>query len=75
MTAELWAALARVPCPTLVVRGAASDILSPDTADKMAEEVLPKGRLAIVARAGHSVMTDNPEGFAEAVCGFVLGDD
>jgi pimeloyl-ACP methyl ester carboxylesterase len=74
MTAELWAALAKVPCPTLVVRGAASDILSPDTADKMAEDVLPKGRLAIVARAGHSVMTDNPEGFAEAVCGFVLGE-
>jgi pimeloyl-ACP methyl ester carboxylesterase len=40
----------------------------------MAEDVLPKGRLAIVGRAGHSVMTDNPEGFAEAVCGFVLGE-
>jgi pimeloyl-ACP methyl ester carboxylesterase len=74
MTEELWGALARVPCPTLVVRGAASDILSPDVADRMAEDVLVKGRLAIVARAGHSVMTDNPEGFAEAVCGFVLGE-
>lgn len=74
ITRELWEALARVPCPTLVVRGAASDILSPDVADRMVEDVLAQGRLAVVARAGHSVMTDNPEGFAEAVCGFVLGD-
>jgi pimeloyl-ACP methyl ester carboxylesterase len=68
----LWDALAKIPCPTLVVRGAASDILSPECADRMVEEVLPKGRLAVVARAGHSVMTDNPDGFREAVCEFVL---
>lgn len=72
-TAELWAALARVPCPTLVVRGAASDVLSPDCADRMADEVLAKGTLAVVPRTSHSVMLDNPEGFADAVCGFVLG--
>jgi pimeloyl-ACP methyl ester carboxylesterase len=69
-----WAALARIPCPTLVVRGAASDILSPETADKMVDEVMRDARLAVVARAGHSVMTDNPEGFREAVTGFVLAD-
>jgi pimeloyl-ACP methyl ester carboxylesterase len=70
----LWDALARIPCPTLVVRGAASDVLSPDVADRMAEDVLAQGRLAVVPRASHSVMTDNPEGFADAVAGFVLGD-
>jgi pimeloyl-ACP methyl ester carboxylesterase len=36
--------------------------------------VLQNGKLAIVARAGHSVMTDNPEGFNEAVSAFVLSD-
>jgi pimeloyl-ACP methyl ester carboxylesterase len=71
-TAAQWDALARVPCPTLVVRGAASDILSPDTAERMVEEVLQKGTLAVVPQAGHSVMTDNPEGFREAVTSFVL---
>ncbi len=70
---RLWEALAKVPCPALVVRGAASDILSPDTADRMAEDALPDGRLAVVARASHSVMVDNPEGFAEAVSEFALG--
>jgi pimeloyl-ACP methyl ester carboxylesterase len=54
------------------VRGAASDILSPEVADRMVDEVLREGRLAIVPRAGHSVMTDNPEGFRDAVCEFVL---
>ncbi len=29
-----------MPCPTLVVRGAASDIVGPDVADRMADDVL-----------------------------------
>jgi len=70
---RLWDALARIPCPTLVVRGAASDILSPEIADRMVDDVLAKGQLAVVAQAAHSVMTDNPPGFAEAVTRFVLG--
>jgi pimeloyl-ACP methyl ester carboxylesterase len=69
---ELWDALARIPCPTLVVRGAASDILSPEVADRMVDDVLQNGKLAIVGQAGHSVMTDNPEGFRDAVAAFVL---
>ena len=71
-TRNMWAALEKLACPTLVVRGAASDIMSPEVADRMVEEVLPKGTLAVVPQAGHSVMTDNPDGFAEAVCDFVL---
>jgi pimeloyl-ACP methyl ester carboxylesterase len=71
---ELWEALGRITCPALVVRGAASDVLDPDTADRMVEEVLADARLAVVPRAGHSVMIDNPEGFAEAVSAFALGE-
>ena len=72
-TARLWEILEKVPCPTLVVRGAASDVLSPETADRM-EEVLPSGELAVVAQAGHSVMIDNPDGFREVVTRFALGE-
>ncbi len=71
---HLWAALEQLPCPALVVRGAASDVLSADVADKMADEVLKQGRLEVIARAGHSVMLDNPEAFEKALAGFVLGD-
>ncbi len=70
---EMWACLEKIPCPTLVVRGAASDVVSADIADRMVEESLTQGQLAVVAQAGHSVMTDNPKGFNEAVESFVLG--
>lgn len=72
--AARWEALKRISCPTLVVRGAASDVLSPDTADRMVEEVLPNASLSVVPQAGHSVMTDNPDGFRDAVTAFVLAD-
>ena len=36
--------------------------------------MLQNGSLAVVPQAGHSVMTDNPAGFGEAVRGFVLGE-
>jgi pimeloyl-ACP methyl ester carboxylesterase len=74
LSAAIWDSLKRTSCPSLVVRGAASDVLSADVADRMVEEALPNARLAVVARAGHSVMTDNPEGFSEAVEGFALAD-
>jgi pimeloyl-ACP methyl ester carboxylesterase len=70
--AAQWEALKRISCPTLVVRGAASDVLSPDTADRMVEEVLPNASLAVVPQAGHSVMTDNPEGFLAVMSLFLL---
>lgn len=69
----LWQALEKLPCPTLVVRGAASDILDPDVADRMVDEALPNGKLAVIPRAGHSVMLDNPQEFERALCDFVLG--
>jgi pimeloyl-ACP methyl ester carboxylesterase len=72
MSQAQWDALRRVPCPTLVVRGAASDVFSAETAERMVDDALAKGRLAVVPRAGHSVMTDNPDGFLEAVAAFVL---
>jgi pimeloyl-ACP methyl ester carboxylesterase len=71
---RMWDALAALRCPTLVVRGAASDILSPDVAARMVDDVLRNGRLAVVPQAGHSVMTDNPRGFNDAVASFVLSD-
>ncbi len=69
----LWETLKKLPCPTLVVRGAASDILDAGTADRMVDEAIPNGKLAVIGRAGHSVMLDNPGEFEKVVCEFVLG--
>jgi pimeloyl-ACP methyl ester carboxylesterase len=75
ITRALWEALARVPCPALVIRGAASDVVSADVADRMAEAALARGRLVVIPRAGHSVMVDNPEACRDALTAFVLGEE
>ena len=70
---RLWQALEKTTCPTLVVRGAASDVMSAETAERMVDDVLANGTLEVIARASHSVMLDNAEAGNEALTGFVLG--
>ena len=67
---DLWEPLRRIICPTLLVRGAESDILSPEIAKRMLE-ALPDGRMVEVAAAGHSVPGDRPEAFARTVRSFL----
>lgn len=67
---RLWADVRRIRCPTLLVRGAESPVLSPETADRFLA-TLAGSRLAEVAGAGHSVMGDNPAGFLAAVAPFL----
>ena len=69
-TVDLWEPLPRIRCPTLIVRGAESDILSPEIAKRMLE-ALPDGRLVEVAGAGHTVPGDQPDAFARAVRAFI----
>ena len=49
----LWPVLQRLPCPTLVVWGIESDILSEAQARRMVE-VLPQGELVAVPGVGHA---------------------
>jgi pimeloyl-ACP methyl ester carboxylesterase len=67
---DLWEPLARIPCPTLIVRGAESDILSPEVARKMTER-LPDGRVVEIARAGHTVPADRPDEFVSRLRAFL----
>jgi pimeloyl-ACP methyl ester carboxylesterase len=50
---ELWPALQGVPCPTLVVWGTDSDVLSEAQAQRMVD-VLPRGELVRVPGIGHA---------------------
>ena len=70
MTQRLWRYMESLTCPTLVVRGAQSDIIALDTADGMHKRI-PDGRMATVEKAGHLVMGDNPSGFERAVTEFL----
>lgn len=67
---RIWAALVRIKCPTLLVRGAESDILSPDVFERM-HRTVPQSEVAVVKRAGHLVPGDNPAGFVKAVRPFI----
>jgi pimeloyl-ACP methyl ester carboxylesterase len=60
--ADLWPQWRAIQCPTLLVRGAASDVLSEETAKRMLEE-LPSARLTVVPDAGHTVPGDQPAVF------------
>ena len=66
-----WAMLTRLACPTLVVRGAESDILSPETAERMARSI-PNGRLVEVPDCGHNIPLENLPGFVAAIRPFLL---
>ena len=57
----LWSAVAKVNCPTLVVRGAESDVFHDEDAERLAR-ALPDGRWVKVEGAGHTVQGDNPAG-------------
>ncbi len=58
---ELWKAVPRIKCPTMVVRGAKSDVISDEQAEKFVS-ALPDGRFVRVENAGHNVQGDNPAG-------------
>ena len=67
---RLWGYIRSLQCPTLLVRGGASDIVALDTADMM-HQVIPNSRLATIEGAGHLVMGDSPSGFQNAVTEFI----
>jgi len=66
----LWEDVRKIRCPTLIVRGGESDILTPEAAQRL-QAVIPNSKLTVVPGAGHSVMGDNPVGFNAAVQEFL----
>jgi esterase len=62
--------LAKITVPTLVVRGAESDVFHEEDAERLAQR-LPDGRCVTIPRAGHTVQGDNPKDLAEALREFL----
>ncbi len=63
---QLWDAVVKITCPTLVIRGGNSDIFADATMAKM-KEVIPNCSTVTVPDAGHLVAGDNPADFLTAV--------
>ena len=63
---ELWAAWRTLSGPVLLVRGADSDVLAADTAQRMLAEN-PNVSFASIPDCGHSITLDRPERLLEVV--------
>lgn len=68
---SLWPVWDAIPCPTLVLRGALSEILTRETAEEMMARK-PGAKLVEFADAGHAPMLLDPAQIAP-VCEFLLG--
>ncbi|WNI15980.1 alpha/beta fold hydrolase [Actinacidiphila sp. ITFR-21] len=64
-----WDELAQVGCPALVVRGLDGELGRAEAQEMV--RVLPRGRYAEVADAGHLVPWDQPEAWHDTVEGFL----
>ncbi len=72
--AALADGLARIACPTLVVRGGESDVFHEEDGVRLAER-LPDGKFVTVPNAGHTVQGDNPKDLVVELRRFLGGDN
>ena len=63
---KMWDCLGRLRCPTLIIRGEETDILTSEVMERMLT-VIPRSDSALVPRAGHLVPGDNPADFLVAM--------
>jgi len=67
---DLWPCLGDIVCPTLVIRGQESRVMSRQAAEAMSRAI-PEGRFVEIPEAAHPVYTDNAAGFQQAVFDFL----
>ncbi len=65
-----WGYIRSIRCPTLIVRGAETDVFSQEVADRMAQ-LISGTKVVNVSKAGHTVMGDNPPEFEARVREFL----
>lgn len=71
---HLWDDVASITRPTLVVRGADSDVFTEAQAEELAER-LPNGRWTSIPGAGHTVQGDAPLALSQAIRMFLHSVD
>lgn len=67
---DLYESLRRIQCPSLLIRGAQSPLLTPEVAHKMVQ-ALPTGRMVEIAQAAHTVNADNAAAFQAVTAAFL----
>jgi pimeloyl-ACP methyl ester carboxylesterase len=67
---DMWEVAGSIGCPTLLLHGEQSQVVTPEIAERMTAE-MGDCRAEMVANAGHALFTEQPEAFAEAVTRFL----
>jgi pimeloyl-ACP methyl ester carboxylesterase len=67
---DMWQLIGEVRCPILSLRGARSDMYAPETVAKM-KAANPRLQVVEVARAGHDIAGENPQGLFAALGSFL----
>lgn len=70
----LWEYVSQVVCPSLLVHGMESDMLTTEVAEKVGRS-LAFGSVVDIEHASHSVPGDNPDAFEAAVRNFLSGSN
>jgi len=66
---DLWEAARSIDCPTLLLHGEYSKVVTPEIVARMQTE-MADCRPVLVENAGHALFTDQPQVFAETVARF-----
>ena len=67
---DLWEVVKTIQCPTLLLHGEHSLVVSPEIAQRMQED-MANCEVEMVANAGHALFTDQPVVFSERVLDFL----
>jgi pimeloyl-ACP methyl ester carboxylesterase len=68
---HIWRVVSGVACPTLIIRGAQSDVLGEDTAQRLTD-LIPDAQLCTIAGSGHFPPMERPGECAQMIRRFVL---
>ncbi|MEX2032253.1 MAG: alpha/beta hydrolase, partial [Dehalococcoidia bacterium] len=60
---DLWDSADRVQCPTMIVRGQDTDMLTPEAIQRLHRRIAGS-RVSLIEDAGHNVPTDQPSSLA-----------
>lgn len=71
---DMWEHVRRVKCPTMVLRGEQSNVLTEQTSARLRKE-FADGHVVNIPGAGHSIWGDNPEATTAAIQTFLRTGD
>jgi len=72
ISAEIENAFGEIQCPSLLIRGGRSALLSQERAEQLAHQRLRRGQLVTLENAGHAVMFEDGPGLGRVLENFAL---